>query len=99
MPFHPVCTTDDKHFGHASPTPNPYHQTKYVASQTGVTAMGSPMITQGDATACGDPVVGFSTLVTVGGKGVHRQFDATGGHGTWIANAAATGRSSVKAGG
>lgn len=98
MPFKPVCTTDDKHFGHAKPR-HPFHRTPYVASQTGVTAMGSPIITQGDAAACGDPVVGFSATVTVGGKGVHRLDDATGGHDGWVKNAASTGRSSVKAGG
>lgn len=99
MPFHPVCTNVDTHFGHASPTPNPFHITPYVATQSLVTAMGTPIITVGDLTACGDPVVGFSSLVTVGGKGVHRQFDTTGGHGSWVPNAAATGRPLVKAGG
>ena len=99
MPFHAVCTNVDTHFGHASPTPNPFHITPYVATQFNVTAMGTPMITLGDFTACGDPVVGCSTLVTVGGKPVHRQFDATGGHEGWVPNAAATGRPLVKAGG
>jgi uncharacterized Zn-binding protein involved in type VI secretion len=96
-----VTTSEHKHVGHASKTPNPFHQTKYVASQSAVTCGGFPVITAGDATACGDPVVGVSSKVTVGGKGVHRLGDATGGHGatlSWVANASAGGHPQVDAG-
>jgi len=55
----PQLVTDKyKHVGHASPTPNPFHQTKYVASQTSVFAGLGNVIRAGDATSCGDPVVG-----------------------------------------
>jgi uncharacterized Zn-binding protein involved in type VI secretion len=94
-----VSTTAHRHIGHASPTPNPAHRTKYKASQSAVKAEGNDVITQGDSTGCGDPVVGFSTKVFVGGKGVHRKGDATGGHGSWPANASSEGSSKVNAGG
>jgi len=94
-----VSTTAHRHIGHVSPTPNPAHRTKYKASQSAVKAEGNDVITQGDSTGCGDPVVGFSTKVFVGGKGVHRKGDATGGHGSWPANASSEGSSKVNAGG
>jgi uncharacterized Zn-binding protein involved in type VI secretion len=96
-----VSTTAHRHIGHASKTPNPEHRTKYKASQTKVTAEGTDkyVIRAGDATACGDPVVGVSSKVFVGGKGVHRKGDATGGHTTWPANASSEGSSKVDAGG
>lgn len=95
-----VSTTADKHIGHASPrSPNPFHQTNYVASQTKVKAGGNPVIRDGDATGCGDPVAGFSSKVKVVGKGVHRLGDATGSHGSWVANASASGHAKVNAGG
>ena len=94
-----VSTTAHRHIGHASPTPNPEHRTPYKSSQTNVKAEGKYVIRQGDATACGDPVVGFSSKVKVGGKGVHRKGDATGGHDTWPANASSEGSSKVNAGG
>ena len=101
-----VTTSEHKHIGHASKTPNPFHQTIYVATQSAVTCGGFPVITA-DATACGDPVVGVSSKVFVGGKGVHRLGDATGGHGdpsrgratiSWVANASAGGHPRVDAG-
>ena len=50
------------------------------------------------STSCGDPATGGSSTVFVNGKGVHRQGDATGGHGSWIPNASASGSSNVFAG-
>ena len=63
-----VRVGSDSHVGHASPTPNPFHQTPY-------------------ATGSGD--------VFVNDIAVHRQGDATGGHGSWVPNAAATGSPDV----
>jgi len=94
-----VSTTAHRHIGHASPTPNPAHRTNYKASQSAVTVEGNDVIRQGDSTGCGDPVVGYSSKVFVGGKGVHRKGDATGGHGSWPANASSEGSSKVNAGG
>ena len=94
-----VSTTAHIHIGHVSPTPNPAHRTYYKASQTNVKVEGFDVITAGDATACGDQVVGVSTKVFVGGKGVHRKGDATGSHGSWVANASSEGSSKVNAGG
>jgi len=94
-----VSTTAHRHVGHASATPNPSHRAYYKASQTNVKAEGFDVIRAGDATACGDPVVGVSSKVFVGGKGVHRKGDATGSHGSWVANASSEGSSKVNAGG
>lgn len=86
----------DKHIGHASPTPNPFHQTSYVAStQSSVYVNGELAIVDGDKTACGDPAIEFSPNVYIEGKPVHRQGDATGGHGSWVPNAALTGSTDV----
>lgn len=96
-----VCRAgDDRHVGHASSTPNPYHQTAYVAGlNSKVTVEGSLAIVVGDLTGCGDPAVGGSSKVSIGGIAVHRRGDATGGHGSWRPNSAATGSSKVSAGG
>jgi uncharacterized Zn-binding protein involved in type VI secretion len=89
----------DKHIGHASPTPNDFHQFAYTTSNTTVFANGYPIVRSGDKTECGDPVVGTSSNVYVEGELVHRQGDATGGHGSWVPNAAATGSGDVIANG
>ena len=47
----------------------------------------------------GDPATGGSGTVFVNGIGVHRQGDGTGGHGSWVPNASASGSSNVFAGG
>lgn len=101
-----LLTTDEhSHIGHPcnGPPPGhpkPFHQTKYIASQTKVTAGGKNVIRDGDATGCGDPVAAFSSKVTVGGKGVHRQGDATGGHAChFVPNASAAGHPKVNVGG
>jgi len=92
----PQLVTDKyKHVGHASPTPNPFHQTKYVASQTSVFAGLGNVIRDGDATSSGDPVVGTSPNVYCEGELVHRSGDATGGHGSFPANSALNGVASV----
>lgn len=89
----------DKHAGHASSTPNPYHQTAYVASTNSKVYVEDKLaIVDGDSTGCGDPVVGKSTKVFAMGKGVHRRGDATGGHGSWVPNSAATASTKVYAG-
>ena len=96
-----VCrNSSDSHIGHASPTPNPFHKTSYVSSrQTKVFAEGDRVIVEGDKTGCGDPAVGKSSKVFANSIGVHRKGDATGGHGSWVPNAAATGSTKVIAGG
>jgi uncharacterized Zn-binding protein involved in type VI secretion len=89
----------DKHIGHASPTPNPFHSTPYAVGSDNVRVNGANTVRIGDTTACGDPAVAGSSTVRVNGLGVHRLNDATGGHGSWVANAAATGSPNVSAGG
>jgi uncharacterized Zn-binding protein involved in type VI secretion len=90
-----VRASVDKHIGHASPTPNPFHKTSYVAGQSTVFANGKEVIRKDDKTSCGDPAVGSSDNVYAEGKLVHRQGDATGGHESWVPNAAATGSGDV----
>lgn len=90
----------DRHYGHASPTPNPFHQTPYNSSkQEKVFVETRKAIVKGDKTACGDPAVGASTKVFAQGFGVHRRLDSTGGHGSWPANAAQGASGKVLAGG
>ena len=69
----------DSHVGHASPTPNPFHQTAYASGSPNVNTNSAATVRIGDATSCGDP--------------------ATGGHGSWVPNASASGSSNVFAGG
>lgn len=89
----------DKHIGHASPTPSPFHQTPYSnAAQSKVFADGSLVVVAGGSTSCGDGVSGKSGKVFAQGKGVHRIGDGTSGHGSWGGNAAASGSSKVIAG-
>ena len=88
----------DSHVGHASPTPNPFHQTAYASGSDDVFTNGAKTVRIGDTTSCGDPATGGSTKVFVNGIGVHRKGDATGGHGSWIPNSSASGSSDVFAG-
>lgn len=89
----------DRHYGHASPTPNPFHKTPYVSTlQDKVFVEGRKAIVQGDKTGCGDPAVGGSSKVLIKGIGVHRIGDSTGGHGSWVPNAAASGSGKVLSG-
>jgi len=88
----------DKHKGHASPTPNPFHQTFYTGGSPDVSINSKPSIRVTDKTTCGDPATEGSETVKVNGLAIHRVDDATGGHGSWVANKADTGSSNVNAG-
>ena len=96
----PACVRSglDTHVGHASPTPNPFHQTAYVGGSPNVSINSAASIRVGDTTSCGDPAVVGSSTVRVNSIAIHRVGDATGGHGSWVANAASTGSSNVNAG-
>jgi hypothetical protein len=90
----------DSHKGHASGSPSPFHKTNYTSPAQGkVYAEGNLVVVDGGKTGCGDPTAAVSGKVFgPGTKGVHRKGDATGGHGSFAANAAATGSSKVIAG-
>ena len=88
----------DSHIGHASPTPNPFHQTPYASGSPDVFTNGAKTVRIGDSTGCGDPATGGSSTVKVNGIGVHRKGDATGGHGSCVGNASASGSANVIAG-
>ena len=96
----PACVRSglDVHVGHASPTPNPFHQTAYTGGSPNVSINSAASIRVGDTTSCGDPAVAGSSTVRVNGIAIHRVGDATGGHGSCVANAASTGSSNVNAG-
>ena len=85
----------DKHVGHASPTPSPFHKTSYASGSPNVFTNGAATVRVGDKTGCGDPATGGSGTVFVNGLAVHRQGDATGGHGSWVPSASASGSSNV----
>ena len=89
----------DSHVGHASPTPSPFHQTSYASGSPDVYTNNAKTVRIDDTTSCGDPATGGSGTVFVNGKGVHRKDDATGGHGSWVANKSASGSNNVFAGG
>lgn len=89
----------DSHVGHASPTPNPFHQTAYATGAAKVFVNGAKAVRITDTTGCGDPASEGSSDVFAEGLGVHRKGDATSGHGSWVANSAATGSGDVKANG
>lgn len=90
----------DKHNGHASPTPSPFHRSAYKnANQSKVYAHGKLVVVKGGSTTCGDPADGASEKVFAMGIGVHRKTDATSGHGSFVPNAAATGSNKVYADG
>ena len=95
-----VTRVGDKHVGHASPTPNPFHRTAYVGGSPNVNANGQAVIRANqDSTDCGDPATAGSGTVFVNGKPIHRVGAATGGHGSWVANSSAEGSPNVNAGG
>ena len=85
----------DSHIGHASPTPNPFHQTRYTGGSSNVFANSAGVVRKGDKTGCGDPATGASPNVYVNGIQVHRKGDSTGGHGSWVPNAAGSGSFNV----
>jgi len=88
----------DSHVGHASPTPNPFHQTEYATGSPDVFVNGAKCTRIDDTTTCGDPATAGSSTVFVNGKSVHRKGDATGGHGSFVANESASGSDNVIAG-
>lgn len=90
-----VRVGSDSHVGHASPTPNPFHQTPYATGSDDVFVNDDKVVRVGDTTGCGDPAVGGSPNVFVNDIAVHRKGDATGGHGSWVPNAAASGSPDV----
>ena len=89
----------DAHIGHASTTPNAFHQTKYAEGSPDVYVNGAKAVRIGDTTSCGDPAVGSSPDVYVNGILVHRLSDGTAGHGSWVPNAAASASDNVFANG
>jgi len=89
----------DKHIGHASATPNPFHKTSYAQGSSNVFVNNNSAVRVGDKTACGDPASVGSPKVYVNGIKVHRKGDSTGGHASWVPNAAATGSPNVFANG
>ena len=89
----------DKHVGHASPTPNPFHQTAYAAGSPNVFTNDAKTVRIGDTTGCGDPATQGSPNVFVNNLAVHRKSDATGGHGSWGPNQSASGSPNVFANG
>ena len=89
----------DTHVGHASPTPNPFHQTAYATGSDDVFVNGAKCVRVTDTTSCGDPATAGSATVFANGIAVHRKGDATGGHGTWVPNASSSGSPNVFADG
>ena len=85
----------DQHKGHASPTSNPFHKTSYAKGSPNVFTNNARTVRKGDITSCGDPAVGASSNVFANNIPVHRKGDSTGGHGSWVPNAAATGSPDV----
>lgn len=94
-----VRTNKDKHVGHASPTPNPFHQTAYKTGSPDVYTNDEKTVRIGDTTACGDPAKAGSPDVYANNIKVHRKSDATGGHGSWVPNKASSGSTDVFANG
>ena len=89
----------DKHIGHASTTPNPFHQTPYKTGSPNVFTNAKNTVRIGDELECGDLAEGGSSNVFINNIAVHRINDATTGHDSWPANAAATGSPNVIANG
>ena len=85
----------DSHKGHDSPTPSPFHKSKYAEGSPTVQINNKRVVRKGDKTYCGDPAEGASSTVFVDGIPVHRQGDATKGHGSFVANSAETGSDTV----
>lgn len=91
-----IVREGDRHIGHVSPTPNPFHRTAYQASlNNSVYVNGRLAIVKGDQTSCGDTAVGASPNVFINNIQVHRLNDSTSGHGSWVPNAASEASSDV----
>ena len=89
----------DTHVGHASPTPNPFHQTAYAAGSSNVFTNKAKTVRVGDATSGGDPASAGSPNVFANKIKVHRLGDATAGHGSFVSNSSASGSNNVFANG
>lgn len=90
-----VRVQQDKHIGHASDTPNPFHQTPYRDGSPNVFVNDSAVVRIGDNTECEDPAIEGSPNVFINDIAVHRQNDATEGHDSWGPNKAETGSPNV----
>ena len=88
----------DSHVGHASPTPNPFHQTAYAVGSADVFTNSAKTVRITDTTSCGDPASAGSDTVFVNSLKVHRKDDATAGHGSWVPNKSNSGSDNVFAG-
>lgn len=89
----------DKHIGHKSRTPNPFHKTAYSDGSPDVFVNGKGVVRIGDKTFCGDPAAEGSSTVFANGIPVHRMMDKTKGHGSWVPNASSSGSNDTFAGG
>jgi uncharacterized Zn-binding protein involved in type VI secretion len=88
----------DSHVGHLSPSPGAFHKTAYATGSPNVFCDGAAVVRIGDTTSCGDPATAGSGTVSANGIPVHRKGDATGGHGSWVPNASASGSGTVSSG-
>lgn len=89
----------DKHVGHASPTPNPFHQTFYAEGSSNVHVNSTGAVRVNDSTFCTDKAVVGSPNVFINNKPVHRKGDSTSGHQSWKPNSALTASGNVFANG
>ena len=89
----------DRHIGHPSATPNPFHRTAYAEGSENVYTNDEKTVRIGDETYCTDPALEGSPNVYVNNIKVHRLHDGTAGHGTWVPNASSEGSPNVFANG
>ena len=61
----PVTRVSDRHVGHASPTPGPFHRTAYNSGSPNVFVNSEEVIKVGDTTSCGDPATAGSPDIFV----------------------------------
>ena len=80
----------DTHEGHDGPNA-PYHKTYYNTGSPNVFANNEKVVRKGDKTLCGDAAVGASSNVFANGIALHRNGDATSGHGNWQPSKAISG--------
>jgi uncharacterized Zn-binding protein involved in type VI secretion len=92
-----VRKTQDHHTGHASPSPNGFHQTSYAEGSPNTFVNGTAAVRIGDKTGCGDPATAGSSNIFINGIAVHRLGDSTGGHASWVPNASTTSSTNVYA--
>ena len=94
-----VRVDQDKHAGHASPSPGAFHQTAYATGSSDTFCNSTAIVKIGDTTYCGDPASGGSGNVFINGIGVHRNGDGTDGHASWVPNSASSGSGNTFANG